>query len=144
MTINDADLNPTMKVLHGRSGPSRDDIATERIDAEGRQRIAAFVHAALGWDYMQSSKNLTTGRLSRASVDRVKRGEVVSDTLLRALGKKLDLPRDFLLYIGYGDTGRIERLAEDADDDLRDLVRWTLEHLFHLDGPGSGPRARTA
>lgn len=113
-----------------------------RIEPEGRLRIAAFVHAALGWAGQSSAKNfIGTGRVSRATIDRVKRGEEVSDTLLRALGDVLDLPRDFLLYIGYGDIHRIEHLADDADDDLRDLIRWTQEHLFTEPDPEVPPAA---
>lgn len=113
-----------------------------RIDPEGRLRIATFVHAALGWAGQSSAKTfIGTGRVSRATIDRVKREEEVSDTLLRALGDVLELPRDFLLYVGYGDIDRIERLADDADDDLRDLIRWTQEHLFSEPDPHVPPAA---
>lgn len=117
---------------------------TEDIDEAGRRRIAEFVQAAMGWAGQNAAKRFVgTGRVSKTTIDRVKAGHEVSETLLRALGDVLDLPRDFLLYIGYGDVDRIERLAhsEDADADRRDLIRWTLEHLF----PGSDPhRAHTA
>lgn len=99
----------------------------------GRRRIAEFVHAALGWAGQNAQKNLAgTGRVSKATIERVKRGEDVSDTMLRALGDVLGLPRDFLLYIGYGEVNRIERLMSESanDPNRRDLIRWTLEHLF--------------
>lgn len=122
------------------------DQGKSEIDTEGRLRIATFVHAAMGWAGQNTSKKLAgTGRITRSAIDRVKRGEHVSDTLLRALGDVLDLPRDFLLYIGHGDVERIERIgehADDDDDDLRDLIRWTLEHLFSIEP--DGPRARSA
>lgn len=110
----------------------------------GRHRIAEFVHAALGWAGQNASKRFAgTGRVSKGTIDRVKRGESVSDTMLRALGDVLGLPRDFLLYIGYGEVDRIERLAESEDDaDRKDLIRWTLEHLFPTD-PGR-PQAQPA
>lgn len=107
------------------------------MDEAGRRRIAEFVHAALGWAGKDSNKKLLgTGRVSKATIDRVKRAEDVSDAMLRGLGDVLDLPRDFLLYIGYGEVERIERLmTDDADANLRDLIRWTLDHLFP-DNPG--------
>lgn len=108
------------------------------MNEAGRQRIAEFVHAAMGWAGANASKNFAgTGRVSKTTIDRAKRGEEVSDTMLRALGDVLDLPRDFLLYIGYGDVDRIERLGAEntSDADLRDLIRWTLEHLFPTDPP---------
>jgi hypothetical protein len=102
-----------------------------RIDEAGRRRIAEFVHAAMGWAGMNASKKFTgTGRISKATIDRVKRGDDVSPTLLRGLGDVLELPRDYLLYIGYGDVGRIERLADTEDPNRQDLIRWTLDHLF--------------
>lgn len=113
------------------------------IDEAGRARIGKFVHAALGWAGVNAARNLaSTGRISKATIDRVKRADTVSDTLLRALGDVLDLPRDFLLYIGYGDVDRIERLAvENAGDaNLRDLIRWTLDHLFP--DPPHSPKIR--
>lgn len=116
-----------------------------QIDADGRLRIATFVEAALGWGGQDTFKRVIgTGRISRSAVERVKRRENVSDTLLRALGDVLGLPRDFLLYIGHGDIDRIVRLGDDADEDLRDLVRWTLEHLFSVKPDAPAPRARPA
>lgn len=114
---------------------------TDQIDADGRRRIASFVQAAMGWSGQNAAKKLAgTGRVTRSAIDRVKRGDEVSDTLLRALGDVLELPRDFLLYIGRGDVYQIERLGgEHADDDLRDLVRWTLVHLFLIE-PDGGQR----
>lgn len=102
-----------------------------RIDEAGRRRIAKFVDAALGWAGMESAKRLAgTGRVSKATIDRVKRGEDVSDTMLRGLGVVLELPRDYLLYIGYGDVDRIKELADTDDLNRQDLIHWTLIHLF--------------
>jgi hypothetical protein len=112
----------------------------------GRRRIAQFVHAALGWAGQNAQKRLVgTGRVSKATVDRVKRGDEVSDTMLRALGDVMSLPRDYLLYIGYGEVDRLERLLVEAKDDanLRDLIRWTLDHLFPND-PDRQTRVRPA
>lgn len=118
---------------------------TEMTEA-GRRRIAEFVHAALGWAGQNASKNLLeTGRVSKATLDRVKRSEEVSDTMLRGLGDVLGLPRDFLLYIGYGEVDRIDRLMIEAEGNanLKDLIRWTLDHLFPDDNPDHS-RARNA
>lgn len=128
-------INPT-KDFHASSKSVSPDLTSDRIDPEGRQRISAFVYAALGWAGQNATRRFTgTGRVSQSTIERVKRGEEVSETLLRALGDVLDLPRDYLLYIGHGNTDRIERLGDDADEDLRDLIRWTLEHLFSIE-PG--------
>lgn len=102
-----------------------------RIDEAGRRRIAEFMHAALGWAGANATKNLSgTGRVGKGTVDRVKRGEVVSETFLRAVGDVMGLPRDYLLYIGHADVERLSRLGQTDDADRQDLVRWTLEHLF--------------
>lgn len=116
-----------------------------QMDEVGRRRVAEFVHAALGWAGMNASKRFTgTGRISRATLDRVKQGQDVSPTLLRALGEVLELPRDYLLYIGYGDVDRIQKLAEETtNENRRDLIRWTLDHLFPDDNPPHSHR-RTA
>lgn len=118
------------------------EVAHRSIDAAGRRCIAEFVHAAMGWAGTNAAKKFTeTGRVSRGTLDRVKRGEDVSETLLRAVGDVLDLPRDYLLYIGYRDVERIRKLGEDSTDpDRQDLVRWTLDHLFP-DEPEVLPRS---
>lgn len=123
MTINDS-----MKNFHARPVPIGKKFTSDRIDSEGRLRIAAFIYALLGWDGPDvAEKLLGSGRVSRTTLDRVKRGDNVSDTMLRAMGDVLDLPRDYLLYIGRANVDRIERLLPEANDDLRDLIRWTLD-----------------
>lgn len=93
------------------------------IDSRGRRRIAEFVKAAMGWSGVSGPAIERTGRVSRATVDRIKRGDDrVSDTMLRALGDVLELPRDFLMYVGTGDAKQIAASGGDPD-----LVRWTLE-----------------
>lgn len=118
---------------------------SDSIDDAGRQRIAEFVHAALGWAGINAAKRFYgTGRISRATLDRVKQAQDVSPTMLRAVGDVLELPRDYLLYIGYADTDRIRKLAEDTDDENRkDLIRWTLDHLFP-DNPTPTTRRNSA
>lgn len=95
---------------------------TFMIDAQGRIRIGELVRAAIGWQGLSGPKIEAGGRVSRATVDRVKRGDPkVSDTMLRALGDTLGLPRDYLLYVGSGDVKQIERSGADPD-----LIRVTL------------------
>lgn len=95
----------------------------DRIDDRGRERIAELVRAQMAWAGMSGPRIHATGRVSRATVDRVKRKEEVSETMLRALGDVLGLPRDFLLYVGRGDLVAVQRSAESDPD----LVRWAAE-----------------
>lgn len=95
------------------------------IDEKGRARIAELVRAQMGWSGISGPSIQRGGRVSRATVDRVKREEEVSETMLRALGDVLGLPRDFLLYVGRGDIDAIRRSTDDSD-----LLRWTIE-LIH-------------
>jgi len=93
------------------------------IDTQGRVRIGRFVRAAMGWQGLSGSRIEAGGRVSRATVDRVKRGDPkVSDTMLRALGDTLGLPRDYLLYVGSGNIRQIERSGADPD-----LIRVTID-----------------
>lgn len=92
------------------------------IDAAGRRRVGALVRAVMAWEGLSGPAIGAQGRVSRASIDRVKRGDdTISDTLLRALGDVLDLPRDFLLYVGNGDVEEVRNSGADPD-----LVRWTI------------------
>lgn len=106
------------------------------IDEAGRRRIAELVRAAMGWQGVTGARIEAGGRLSRATVDRVKRAdERVSDTMLRALGDALDLPRDFLIYVGEGDIAAVEASTR-RDAELR---HWTVRLIRRdLDG-GSTP-----
>ena len=118
-------------------------LIVERDVAEiGRRRVADLVVAAMGWKSISGPQVERTGRVSRATVDRVKRYEVVSEAMLRALGDVLGLPRDFLLYVRDGDQTAI---AEAGSVDP-DLVRWTLR-LFAEDDdlppPGSEEEIET-
>lgn len=109
------------------------------IDEAGRGRIAELVRASMGWQGLSGPAIEATGRVSRATVDRIKRADPnVSDTMLRALGDVLGLPRDFLIYVGAGNLGAI-RDAASADPDL---VRWTLATL--LDEGGESDPIRLA
>lgn len=88
----------------------------------GRRLVGELVKAQMGWRHMSGPGVERTGRVSRATIDRIKRGEAVSDAMLRATGDALGLPRDYLLYVR---DGKIHAVREAADQDP-DLVRWTL------------------
>lgn len=93
------------------------------IDSKGRVWIGETVRAAMEWEGLSGPRIDAGGRVSRATVDRVKRGDArISDKMLRALGDVLGLPKDYLLYVGAGDVGRIEQSGAD-----RDLIRWTVD-----------------
>lgn len=92
------------------------------IDTRGRTRIGETVKAVMAWEGYTGVGIDSTGRVSRATINRAKRGDEISDTMLRALGDALGLPRDFLLYVGAGDVRKIENSGADQD-----LIRWTIE-----------------
>ncbi len=97
------------------------------IDARGRDRIGETVKAVMAWEGYTGVGIDSTGRVSRATINRAKRGDVISDVMLRALGDALGLPRDYLLYVGAGDVRKVEASGADPD-----LIRWTVE-LIHSD-----------
>jgi transcriptional regulator with XRE-family HTH domain len=100
------------------------------IDSSGRIRIGEFVKAAMGWQGLSGSRIEAGGRVSRATIDRVKRGDPkVSETMLRALGDTLGLPRDYLLYVGSGDVRKIEQSGAEAD-----LIRVTIDLIHSAPG----------
>jgi hypothetical protein len=95
------------------------------IDAAGRRRIGELVRAVMAWEDLTGDSIGAGGRISRATVDRVKRGDPsVSDTTLHALGDVLELPRGFLLYVGDGDIEAIRQSGADPD-----LIVWTIRMM---------------
>lgn len=92
------------------------------VDAQGRTRIGETVKAVMAWEGYTGVGIDSTGRVSRATINRAKRGDTISDAMLRALGDALDLPRDFLLYVGAGDVRKIQASGADPD-----LIRWTTD-----------------
>lgn len=107
------------------------------IDAEGRIRIGQFVRAAMAWQGVSGPKIDAGGRISRATVDRVKRADPrITDVTLLALGDVLGLPRKYLLYIGTGDAEKIRNSGADPD-----LIRVTLE-MLEEPLPDPAPRSR--
>lgn len=92
------------------------------IDSRGRIRIGETVKAVMAWEGYTGVGIDSTGRVSRATINRAKRGDPISDTMLRALGDALGLPRDFLLYVGAGDVRKVEMSGADPD-----LIRWTMD-----------------
>lgn len=98
-------------------------LMSENIDSNGRTWIAETVRAAMDWEGLTGIGIDAGGRVSRATMDRVKRGDArISPRMLRALGDVLGLPRDYLLYVGAGDVARIEQSGAD-----RDVIRWTVD-----------------
>lgn len=92
------------------------------IDTSGRNRIGETVKAVMAWEGYTGVGIDSTGRVSRATINRAKRGDEISDTMLRALGDALGLPRDYLLYVGAGNVQKIESSGADPD-----LIRWTTD-----------------
>lgn len=112
------------------------DMTTE-ISAAGRDRIAAMVRAQMDWEGLSGPRIEKSGRVSRATLDRVKRGdENVSNTMLRAVGDVIGLPRDFLIYVGTGNLAAIEQTGDP------ELVRWVRLNLFPEPDMGGDERRR--
>lgn len=101
------------------------------IDRHGRARIARFVTEELARRGMSArALGAAPGRPSLPTIKRVKAEDPdISDTMLRALGGKLRLPADWLIYIGTGDKKRIANSGADPD-----LIRVTLD-LFDSQTP---------
>lgn len=108
------------------------------IDLRGRTRIGETVKAVMAWEGYTGVGIDSTGRISRATINRAKRGDQISDTMLRALGDALGLPRDYLLYVGTGDVRKIETSGADPD-----LIRWTTDLILssHSEDDAAGGNA---
>jgi hypothetical protein len=93
------------------------------IDNSGRTRIGEFVRKAIARQGTSAVKvGAMPGRPSRETIQRIVAGDEVSEVSLMALGTKLGLPADYLIYVGTGDTRRIRRSGADPD-----LIRVTIE-----------------
>jgi len=101
------------------------------IDSRGRTRIGETVKAVMAWEGYTGVGIDSTGRVSRATINRAKRGDQISNTMLRALGDALGLPRDYLLYVGAGDVRKIEASGADPD-----LIRWTVDLILSSEDQG--------
>jgi hypothetical protein len=101
------------------------------IDSRGRTRIGETVKAVMAWEGYTGVGIDSTGRVSRATINRAKRGDQISNVMLRALGDALGLPRDYLLYVGTGNVRRIETSGADPD-----LIRWTVDLILSSDDHG--------
>jgi len=109
------------------------------IDSQGRARIAQFVR-----DHIErlgtsaEAVGAAPGRPRIATIKRIKAADPdVSDSMLRALGGKLRLPFDWLIYIGAGDVRRIQESGADPD-----LIRVTLDLIQTAPVPKRGRAAR--
>lgn len=95
------------------------------IDRQGRARIARFVTDEIARRGLTTrSLGAAPGRPALPTIKRIKAAEEVSETMLRAMGGKLKLPADWLIYIGTGDERRIRNSGADPD-----LIRVTLDLL---------------
>jgi hypothetical protein len=94
------------------------------IDNHGRGRIARFVTDEIARQGLSArALGAQAGRPRLPTIKRIKAGDPeVSETMLRAMGGKLGLPADWLIYIGTGDTRRIRGSGADPD-----LIRVTLD-----------------
>lgn len=94
------------------------------IDRHGRARIARFVAEEIARQGTSArALGAAPGRPSLPTIKRIRAEDPdVSDTMLRALGGKMRLPADWLVYIGTGDTARIRNSGADPD-----LIRVTLD-----------------
>jgi hypothetical protein len=92
------------------------------IDTRGRSRIGELIKAVMAWEGFTGTGIDSTKRVSRATINRAKRGDQISDVMLRALGDALGLPRDYLLYVGAGDIRKVEASGAEPD-----LIRWTVD-----------------
>lgn len=94
------------------------------IDRHGRARIARFVTDEIARQGISTrSLGAAPGSPRLPTIKRIKAADPdVSETMLRAMGGKLKLPADWLIYIGTGDIRRIRNSGADAD-----LIRVTLD-----------------
>lgn len=117
-------------------------MTNETTNDLGRVMVAELVTAAMGWGGMSGPSISKTGRVGLSTINRVKRLEPVGETMLRALGDVLGLPRDYLLYVLNADLESIVRAAQWD----RDLLRWTIDMLgrneVDMNTRGMTPRTR--
>lgn len=101
------------------------------IDRHGRARIARFVTDEIARQGLSTrALGAAYGRPRLPTIKRIKAADPdVSETMLRAMGGKLQLPADWLIYIGTGDRRRISNSGAEPD-----LIRVTLD-LFEDQGP---------
>jgi len=101
------------------------------IDRLGRVRIARFVTDEIARQGLSTrALGSAPGRPRLPTIKRIKAGDPdVSETMLRAMGGKLRLPADWLVYIGTGDVRRIRSSGASPD-----LIRVTLDLFDGIEG----------
>lgn len=101
------------------------------IDRHGRARIARFVTEEIARQGISArALGAAPGSPRLPTIKRIKAEDPdISDTMLRAMGGKLRLPADWLIYIGTGDKRRIANSGASPD-----LIRVTLD-LFDNQSP---------
>jgi ABC-type Fe3+-hydroxamate transport system substrate-binding protein len=94
------------------------------IDNQGRTRIGRFVRdeiARQGSD--QREVGARPGRPGFPTIKRIVAGDPnVSELMLLALGGKLGLPANYLIYVGTGDIRRIKKSGASPD-----LIQVTID-----------------
>ena len=101
------------------------------IDRHGRARIARFVTDEIARQGLSTrALGAKPGSPRLPTIKRIKAADPdITETMLRAMGGKLRLPADWLIYIGTGDLRRIRNSGAEPD-----LIRVTLD-LFEEQGP---------
>jgi hypothetical protein len=106
-----------------RNEPEWSAMILYMIDRHGRARIARFVTDEIARQGLSTrALGAAYGRPRLPTIKRIKAADEVSETMLRAMGGKLHLPADWLIYIGVGDLRRIRNSGAPAD-----LIRVTLD-----------------
>lgn len=109
------------------------------IDNQGRARIGRFVRDQIARQGLgQEEVGAMPGRPSWPTIKRIVAGDPsVSELMLLALGAKLGLPADYLIYIGTGDIHRIKKSGASPD-----LIRVTIDLVEPDEGDAGYSRAQ--
>lgn len=99
------------------------------IEDQGRARIAKLVSHEMARQGLTGTELGARGMPSYGTIKRVRAGKEVSDEMLDAIGGRLGMPRDFILYVGIGDVRKIRASGAEPD-----LIRWSIE-LIRADRP---------
>ncbi len=106
------------------------------VSDPGLRAIAQVVRGEMERRNLRERELADNARVSRPTITRIKAGNRLSDVMYRAVGDALGLPRDYLLYVGNLDIGRIRAAAVHDPD----LLRWTLDIIDTEAGNPEQPR----
>lgn len=112
--------------------------------AMARMRAMTPNNAAPGWTFVhrlvvREAQRLALtreqlakrARMNRSTLDRMRKGEQLSEDSLARIEGALDMPRDLLRYAAEGDIAAMKRALKDNPD----LVRWVSEELAERKRP---------